>query len=337
LPRRIILKTKVNFPLTTLELILLSLVLVAALPASLPLSVPDDQWKLIYDRVDPVLEKKLQEVLRRNKLWQSLIDKKRMAVGVVDLSDPLQPRFARVNGRTMMYAASLPKIAILLAAYVCFEDGTLQETPEIHKDLGLMIRKSSNEAATRMIDRIGFKKIQAVLMDPRYQLYDKDRGGGLWVGKRYAKVGDRNPDPILGLSHAATVTQVCRFYYMLAYGRIINPERSRQMLEILSKPGIHHKFVSVLEKRAPLAQIFRKSGTWKTWHSDSVLVWGTVWRRYILVGMVEYEQGGQILKDLVPVVEEILNPPAQPVPPEPDGAAEPVVEPGTKPAQQALP
>ena len=81
----------------------------------------------------PSWRRNWKEALGQNKLWQSLINKKRMAVGVVDLSDPLQPRFARVNGRTMMYAASLPKIAILLAAYVCFEDGTLQETPEIRQ------------------------------------------------------------------------------------------------------------------------------------------------------------------------------------------------------------
>lgn len=228
-------RTNRKLPLAVLSLVLLSSVPAAGLSPSLPLSVPDDQWRLIYDRVDPVLEKKLEGALGQNKLWKSLINRKKLGVGVVDLSDPLQPRFARVNGRTMMYAASLPKVAILLAAYVCFEDGTLQETPEIRKDLGLMIRKSSNQAATRMIDRIGFKKIQSVLMDPRYQLYDKDRGGGLWVGRRYAKEGSRNPDPILGLSHAATVTQVCRFYYMLAYGRIINPERSGQILADLSR------------------------------------------------------------------------------------------------------
>ena len=308
---------------------LLSLALVGPLSTELPLSIPDDQWRRIYDRVDQALEKKLEAALRQNDLRKRLIEKKKLGVGVVDLSDPLNPRFARVNGRTMMYAASLPKIAILLAAYACFEDGTLQETPEIRKDLGLMIRKSDNPAATRMIDCIGFDKIQAVLMDSRYQLYDKERGGGLWVGKRYAKTGDRHPDPVLGLSHAATVTQVCRFYYMLAYGRIINPERSRQILAHLSKPGIRHKFVSVLEQRAPLASLFRKSGTWKTWHSDSVLVWGPVWRRYVLVAMVESEEGEQILKDLVPLVEEILNPPADSVARAAD--VPPLPQTGTKP------
>ena len=103
--------------------------------------------------------------------------------------------------------------------------------------------------------------------------------------------------------------QVCRFYYLLAYGRVISPEVSFEILQILSDPGIHHKFVNVLERRAPLARLFRKSGTWKIWHSDSVLVWGPVWRRYILASMVESEKGEEVLRNLVPVVEQILHPP----------------------------
>ena len=91
-----------------------------------------------------------------------LIRGKKMAIGLVDLSGA-EPRFARVNGNQMMYAASLPKIAILLGAYVSFEDGSLAETEAVHADLADMIRVSSNAAATRLIDKIGMKKIQAIL------------------------------------------------------------------------------------------------------------------------------------------------------------------------------
>ena len=42
-------------------------------------------------------------------------------------------------------------------------------------------------------------------------------------------------------------------------------------------------------------------------HSDSVLVWGPEWRRYILVAMVESDGGERILRDLVPVVEDVLQ------------------------------
>ncbi|MEX1310687.1 MAG: serine hydrolase [Candidatus Sulfomarinibacteraceae bacterium] len=292
-------------------------------PPTLPSPVPDSDWQSLYESGDPELQASLQKALNARSEWKSLIRKKKMAVGVVDLSSIDEPRFARVNGSVMMYAASLPKIAILLAVYQAFEDGTVAETEDIHADLAAMIRTSSNSAATRMIDLVGFDKIEEVLTDPRYEFYDPDRGGGIWVGKRYAKTGNRVGDPIADISHAATATQACRFYYLLVTGRIISPERSRQMLDDLSHPGLHHKFVSVLEKRAPMARLFRKSGSWKNWHSDSILVWGPTWRRYILVAMVESPNGETIMRQLVPVVEELLHPvPA----PEASPTAAPVVE-----------
>ena len=277
-------------------------------PPPLPATVADSEWRSLYDSVDSELEERLLRGLETDPERRRLLSRKQLAVGLVDLTDPARPRFARANGSVMMYAASLPKIAILLAAYEAFEEGSLEETPEVHETLGRMIRVSSNSAATEMIDRLGFERIAATLRDPRYELYDRDRGGGLWVGKRYAKEGRRYPDPLAGLSHAATATQVCRFYYLLATGRVISEARSRQMLKVLDQPGLHHKFVGAVGRRAPRARLFRKSGTWKVWHSDSILVWGRAWRRYILVAMVESERGDEILEQLVPVAEAALRP-----------------------------
>jgi len=89
-----------------------------------------------------------------------------------------------------------------------------------------------------------------------------EKGGGIWVGARYGRGGERIPEPVKGLSHAATVTQVCRFYFRLATGRMISHERSREMLEIFSTHGLHDKFVSVMEKTVPLNRLYRKSGEW---------------------------------------------------------------------------
>lgn len=276
---------------------------------SLPLQVPDDEWQPLREGLDAQLQAALEARLDRNAVWRKLIADKRMAVSVVDLSNAADPRFSRVNGDVMMYAASLPKIAILLTAMHQMHHGQLEETPEIMRDLNRMIRKSSNTAATAMIDRVGgLSAIEQVLTDPAYEFFDEDRGGGLWVGKRYAKSGRRNPDPLQGLSHGATVTQVARFYYLVAEGRLVSRKRSKQMLDILADPGISHKFVNSLRQVAPRAKLFRKSGTWRNWHSDSVLVWGPDWRRYIVVCLVEDENGERIIRNLIPAVETLLKP-----------------------------
>jgi beta-lactamase class A len=273
----------------------------------LPFDIPNDQIAPLRTLIDKDLQDKLTDTLKKNKTWSKLLTKKKMAVGLVDLSDPHHIKFAQINGDEMMYAASLPKLAILLAAAQSLEDSTLKEDENTLEDMREMISQSDNQAATRLIDRLGFEKIEAVLTDPRYDLYDPEHGGGLWVGKRYAKKGKRYPDPLMGLSHGASVTQVCRFYYLLAMGKLVNPQRCTQMLDMLVDPEIHHKFVNSLDHLAPDAKLYRKSGTWRKWHSDSILVWGPVWRRYILTALIEDKNGEKILRELVPTVEDVLR------------------------------
>lgn len=277
---------------------------------NLPIKVGNDFIRPLTKMVDTSLQNNLEEEILSNQTWSQLIAQKKMAIGIVDLSNPERVRFARINGNHMMYAASLPKIAILLSAMDALEKGELAETAEIKKDMRLMISKSDNAASTRMIDRIGYAKIESVMTDPKYAFYDEDNGGGLWVGKRYGGGGDTNREPLKHLSHAASVTQVCRFYYLLANGKLVNEKRSKQMLNIMENPELHHKFVNTLDKIAPAARLFRKSGSWKTYHSDSVLVWGKdPNRRYILVALVDDPNGEQIIRNLVKPVEKVLKKP----------------------------
>lgn len=272
-----------------------------------PFDLPSQSVPALMETEDPQLVMSLANRLNKNPRWKSLIAQKRMAVGLVDLSNPAQPRFAQINGNHMMYAASLPKIAVLLAAMASIEDGSLEDNPSIREDMHLMISKSNNQASTRMIDRVGFEKIDAVLTDPEIMLYDENNGGGLWVGKRYASQGRRYPDPLKGLSHAATASQVCRFYYMMAYGQLINAHRSKEMLTIMQDPKLHHKFVNTLDQVAPKAKVFRKSGSWKSYHSDSILVMGPDWRQYILVALIDDADGENIIRKLVRPIEEVLQ------------------------------
>ena len=293
---------------TVLGVLALGLNLADAGPPPLPLSVSGPEWRPLSQRWDKRLQTILDQALKQQESWQSLIKEGKMAVGLVDLSNPNVPRFAQVNGDTMMYGASLPKLMVLLAAFQGFEDGTLKETPEIHRDLIEMIRRSDNPASSQVIGRIGLRKIEALTSDGRYRFYDPQKGGGIWLGGTYSSGGEANPEPITGLSHTATAYQLCRFYYLLAYGRLISPERSGQMLKILAFPDLPGKFVSVLETTVPPNRLYRKSGEVRNFHADSILVWGATWRRYILVSLIEDKRGEQILKELVPVVENVLRP-----------------------------
>jgi beta-lactamase class A len=293
-------------PAAVLGVLLAGLSGAAAAP-TLPLKVADRDWRPLAQRYDQGLQDRLEGALKKHPLWQSLILEEKMAVGLVDLADPRAPRFARVNGNTMMYAASLPKIAILLAAFQGFEDCTLKETPALQAEMVEMIRRSDNVAASQVIDRIGLKKIEGVILDPRYRFYDQKTGGGLWLGSDYGLHLEQYPEPLKNLDHAATVNQVCRFYYELAFGRLVNPKRSRQMLKIMAFPDLDDKFVRALGGTVPLHQLYRKSGDWKTWNSDSMLVWGPGWRRYILVSLIDHPQGETILQELVPAVEKVLK------------------------------
>ncbi|KAA2219823.1 serine hydrolase [Maribacter flavus] len=278
--------------------------------SQLPIQTLEKSIKPLYKMVDTSLQNNLEYELTKNKDWAQLIDSKKMAVGIVDLSNPEDIRFARVNGTHMMYAASLPKIAILLASMDAIEKGELKETIEVKKDMRLMISKSDNAASTRMIDRLGYDKIEEVMTDSKYAFYDEETGGGLWVGKRYGGGGDTHREPLKNLSHAASVSQVCRFYYLLAHGKLVNERRSKQMLDIMENPELHHKFVNTLDQIAPNARLFRKSGSWKTYHSDSILVWGKdPERRYILVALIDDANGEQIIRDLVKPVEKVLKKP----------------------------
>lgn len=254
---------------------------------------------------DSVLQQFLENEVNNNTKWKKLVSKKKLSIGIVDLSDMDNIKYAGINDDFMMYAASLPKIAILLAAMDAIENGELEDTKEVRKDLRLMISKSNNQASTRMIDRLGYDKIEAVLRAPKTMLYDEEAGGGLWVGKRYAAGGKRHPEPMKGLSHAATTKQVCSFYYQLVMGNLVSSERSQEMLEVMKDPALHHKFVNVLDVIAPKAKVYRKSGSWKNFHSDSALVWGPD-RKYIIVALIDDGYGEQIMRNLVRPLDRVL-------------------------------
>ena len=261
----------------------------------------------LRDHFDPALQKELEWTLAHTGLADA-VRRKQIGLALVDITDPVHPRTAAVNGDKMFYAASLPKIAILLGAFVEIEKGGMRLDPATRFTLAKMIRVSSNQAASEMLSRVGEERVANILQSPRYKLYDPAVNGGLWCGKLYGKAPAWRRDPLHNYSHGATAMQVAKFYYMLETEQLVSPPLTRQMKQILSHPGIHHKFVRGLERAYPGIAIYRKSGSWRHWHSDSALVEHNG-HKYVIVGLTEHKDGGKWLEKIAAPLHDLIVPP----------------------------
>jgi beta-lactamase class A len=276
----------------------------------------------LEESCDPRLQQGLEAILAALGLDRAVADRN-LCVVLADITEPEAPRVALANPNHMMYAASLPKIAILLGAFERIDRGEMALDPPTLDQLQRMIRHSSNTAATEMLNRVGPDFLLEVLQSPRYRLYDPAANGGLWVGKEYSSAAARKRDPLHNISHGATALQVARFYYLLETGALVSPEHSRTMKQILGDPGINHKFVKGLLAAHPDSRIFRKSGTWQDFHADSALI-EHAGHRYIAVALSRSPDGGRWLSELILALDGLVcrpEPlPAKGAPPPPEFA-----------------
>ena len=91
----------------------------------------------LWESFDQDFQQALETALRKEfrGKYKGSVDNKKAALVVVDINNLHQPRVAGVNTDVMMYAASLPKIAILLGAFVKIERGEMplnDAAPSLH-------------------------------------------------------------------------------------------------------------------------------------------------------------------------------------------------------------
>lgn len=222
--------------------------------------------------------------------------------GLLDLKTS---RLAMVRPDWMTYGASVPKIGILLAYFQLRPEAVIGLDPTRKRELGEMIKISSNEMAAKYSQDLGLKPIQEVLCSMGF--YDKSHGGGVWVGKHYGVTGERIGDPLADLSHAATVRQLLRFYLLLEQEALISAPASRTMRRIFESPELRHepnKFLQHL--RASNGEVIRKSGSWENWLHDTMVV-KTPNRHYALAALTEHPKGDDYLADLGRAVDDLMS------------------------------
>ena len=277
---------------------------VLAFGFSFSLCAKDETSSLLSAERDLLLQTQMETMLRRQGLWNA-VQRGELSLLLAIVTEPDKPRLAEVNGHEMMYAASLPKIAIMLGAAVAIEEGRLKLNQSLHDDFVNMIRYSCNACATRVLELVGRENLIDLLESPEYDFYDPKGEGGLWVGKDYGPSPAYHRDPVANLSHGATAFQVARFYYRLNAGTLVSPEYNALMMEALSNPGIDHKFVKGLRGVKGL-DIRRKSGSWRNYHADSALI-NYRNETYIIVGLTNNPKGGQWLAQLALPLNDLVR------------------------------
>jgi len=259
-------------------------------------------YSLGYDSaLDSSLQRKLETIDARLR-GEYGIATNETAVGLLDLQ---RVRLAMLNPDRMEYAASVAKIGILLAYFQAHPDAATNISQEVEHALGEMVKISSNEMAARFSRDLGLAQIQETLN--RYQFYDTNHGGGIWMGKHYGKGGERIGDPLGNNSHAASVRQLLRYFLLLEQGKLVSAEASKKMREIFASPAIPHdeiKFVKGLAGRD--VKIIRKWGTWENWFHDCAVVTGPG-RHYILVALTHHPKGDEYLVDLGKEVDDLMS------------------------------
>lgn len=288
--------------MTAARFALASTLLVIPLLAA-PTTAPSfDNYVLDYTTpVDPALQAKLAQIDAAVRQPLGMTDAQ-TAVGLLDLNTL---RLAMLRPDHEEYAASVAKIGILLAYFDKHPDAAEHLDPTVRHELGLMIKVSSNEMASKYSHELGLNNIQHVL--DKYHFYDATHGGGLWVGKHYGKDAERHGSPVADNSHAATVRQLLRYYLLLEQGKLVSPAASRTMRQIFESPDIPHdpnKFLAGLKGRD--IQAIRKSGTWEDWLHDTVVVTGGG-RHYILVALTRHPKGDEYLEQFARQVDDLMT------------------------------
>lgn len=277
--------------------------IVSLLAAACSTPRPPAMLTLDYDTTtDRALQTTLESIDAKLRARYAMTTEQ-TAVGLLDLKGG---RVAMIHPDRIEYAASIPKLGILLAYFHLNPEAATRLDAQTRQDLGLMAKASSNEMAAKFSQEMGLREVQRIIES--YGFYDAGRGGGIWVGKHYGVSGERIGDPVADHSHAATVRQLLRFYLLMDQGRLVSREASRRMGELLASPAIPHddiKFVKGLKARN--VHIIRKWGSWENWLHDSALITGPK-RRYVLVALTKHEKGDEYLVDLATAVDDVMTP-----------------------------
>jgi beta-lactamase class A len=244
-----------------------------------------------------------------------------LAITLVDLRDPKQPRAGSFHGGVAIYPASVVKMFYLAAAHRWMEDGKLKDSEELRRALRDMIVDSSNDATHYVLDSITGTTGGPELSEAEMKLWGEKRNAvnryftslgytninanqkpwndgpygreRIWVGKDF---GNRN-----GLTTDATA----RLFSEIALGQCVSAKRSDEMLKLhardfTAKGGADDQAHGFTAPGLPRdAKLWSKAGWTSTTRHDAAYVELADGRKFVLV---TFTTGHAKERDIIPLV-----------------------------------
>jgi beta-lactamase class A len=261
---------------------------------------------------DPGLQKVVDEAARAAvaRFGGKGFGEKHLAVTLVDLTDPKNPRRASFRGAEPIYPASVVKLFYLVAAHRWLEDGKLKESEELNRAMRDMIVDSSNDATHFIVDAVSGVSNGAELPPEGLKEWSEKRNV---VNRYFASLGyavgpgriNVNQKPwcegpygrerqFLGPNfenrNKLTTDATAALLTDIVLGRAVTPARSARMLELMRRDfsgksedpdDQAHGFTSMALE--PGARYWSKAGWTSTTRHDAAYLELPSGRRLVLV------------------------------------------------------
>src|SRR5687768_17577318 len=179
------------------------------------------------------------------------LEDKHLSITLIDLRDPERPVTASFRGNERIYPASVSKLFYLVAAHRWLEDKKVKLTPELTRALRDMIVDSSNEATQYVVDVITHTTSGYELPPKEMEDWQHKRNA---VNRYFAELGYTNINinqktfcedaygresvsrgPKGENRNKLTTDATARLLMEIVTGKIANPARTAQMMELLKR------------------------------------------------------------------------------------------------------
>lgn len=253
-----------------------------------------------------------------------------LAITLIDLRDPAQPRRASVRGATSIYPASVIKLFYLAAAHRWMEDGKLRDTAELRRAMKDMIIDSSNDATAYVVDVLTDTTSGPELSAEEIKVWFDKRNA---VNRYFASLGytginaNKKPwgDGPYGRETQArdlfeqkrnmlTTDATARLLAEIATGKCVTPARSAQMMALLSRdpatkdpdPDNQAKFTGPVLPAG--AKLWSKAGWTSTARHDAAYIELPNGAKFVLVTFTtDHAKEPEILRTVAKVVVDEMG------------------------------